>query len=265
MSGEVRVGRVVRPRAGRRRRRAALTASLAAAAVAFFFAGAPPARAAPVLEAADATELAQSLAEAMEDQDVCYGWDVSVYDYGGGGDGVDRGSSLGVGTTADGTEGVSASPCRKWVIFEATLTYTSAASEAEDSASFSVRSNVPGAPTAADLRANGVAEGSLLGANDDVAVANATLLLPALMAEKGLAEPISLEANTQALPAGDRATGTPGSDWLRKYGAAVAVAALTFVGGLAWAAWIFFREHPFAPAPVRNMSSRRKRTGGLPE
>ncbi|HYH47923.1 MAG TPA: hypothetical protein VEG38_00095 [Acidimicrobiia bacterium] len=218
--------------------------------------GAPPAGAAPVLEAVDATELAQALAEATEDQDVCYGWDVVVQDYGGAGDGVDRGSSLGVGRTADGTEG--AGECRRWVIFEARLTYTSASSEAEDSASFSVHSNVPGAPTAADLRAAGVTEGSLLGDNDDLAVANATLLLPALMAEKGLAAPISLEANTQALPAGDRATGTPGSDWLRKYGAALAVAALIFAGGLAWAAWIFFRERPFAPAPVPT-SRRRKR------
>ena len=250
-------------RTGRRPRWAAVLAASACTAAALL-GGALPAGAVPVLEAADATELAQSLAEAMEDQDVCYGWDVTVYDYGGGGDGVDRGSSLGVGTTADGNEGANA--CRRWVIFEATLTYTSAASEAEDSASFSVYSNVPGAPTSADLRANGITESALLGENDDLAVANAALLLPALMAEKGLAEPIALEANTQALPAGDRATGTPGSDWLRKYGAAVAVAALTFAGGLAWAAWILFREHPFAPAtPVRNISSRRKRTGGISE
>ncbi len=149
------------------------------------------------------------------------------------------------------------------MIFEATVTYTSASSEAEDSASFSVSSNVAGAPSSTDLRDNGITEGALLGNNDDQAVANATLLLPALMAEKGLAEPISLEANTQALPASDKATGTPGSDWLRKYGAAVAVTALLFLGGLGWAAWILFREHPFAPAPVRNISSRR--SGGLSE
>jgi hypothetical protein len=93
-------------------------------------------------------------------------------------------------------------------------------------------------------------------------VAEATLLLPALMAEKGLAEPIRLEANTQALPAGDKATGTPGSDWLRQYGAVLAVAVITLVGGLGWAAWVFFREHPFAPASVHTMS-RRKRSGGL--
>ena len=237
-------------------RRAARALVIAGLAVPAFIA--TPAGALPVLEGADANELAQALAEATEDQDVCYGWEVTVYDYGGSGDGVDEGSSLGVGKSANAAE------CARWVIFEASITYTSQASESEDSASFSVASNVVGGPSSADLRDNGITEGALLGNKDDQTVANATLLLPALMAEKGLAEPISLEANTQALPAGDKATGTPGSDWLRKYGAAVAVAALVFLGGLGWAAWIFFREHPFAPAPVRTISSSR-RSGGLSE
>ena len=230
----------------------------AAAGLAVLIGAAPPAGALPVLEATDANELAQALAEATEDQDVCYGWEVTVNDYGGGADGVDQGSSLGVGTSANTTE------CPRWVIFEARITYTSQASESEDSASFAVSTNVPGAPGSGDLRQNGISEGGLLGARDDEVVANATLLLPALMAEKGLAEPISLEANTQALPAEDRATGTPGSDWLRKYGAALAVAALVLLGGLGWAVWIFFREHPFAPAPVPT-DIRRKRSGGLRE
>jgi hypothetical protein len=148
-------------------------------------------------------------------------------------------------------------------VFEASITYTSASSEAEDSASFDVVSNIPGAPTAADLRDNGISGGGLLGSADDQVVANATLLLPALMSEKGLAEPIALEANAQPLPASDRATGTPGSDWMRKYGAALAVAALTLAGGIGWAAWILVKEHPFRPAPVQSMS-RRNRSRGLP-
>lgn len=240
-------------------RRWAALAAAAAAVITVLVGGALPAGALPVLEEADATELAQSLAEAAEDQDVCYGWDVTVYDYGGSGDGTDQGSSLGVGKAADAV--ANAAECARWVIFEATIVYTSASSESDDSASFSVSSNVAGAPTSADLRDYGITEGALLGNNDDQTVANATLLLPALMAEKGLAEPISLEANTQALPAGDKATGTPGSDWFRKYGAAVAFAAVIFVGGLGWAAWILFREHPFAPAPVRNISSSRRNSG----
>jgi hypothetical protein len=231
-------------------------AALAAAGASAVTVGAPPAGALPIFEAADATELAQSLAEATEDQDVCYGWEVRVDDYSGRtADGVDEGSSLGVGPTAIETQ------CDRWVIFDASIIYTSEASESEDSASFNVRSNIPGAPTSGDLFQAGISTGGLLGGNDDQVVANAVLLLPALLAEKGLAPPITLEANTQALPSGDRATGTPGSDWLRKYGAAAGVAVLTLAGGLGWAAWILFRERPFGATrpPLRRIS------GGLPE
>lgn len=231
-------------------------AAAAAGMVALTLGNAAPAGALPVLDATDATELAEALAEATDDQNVCYGWKVAVYDYSGGADGIDQGSSLGVGQTAVRTE------CPRYVVFEASITYTSPASESEDSARFDVVSNIPGAPTAVDLRDNGISVGALLGAEDDEVVANATLLLPALMAEKGLVEPISLEANTEPLPAGDRPTGTPGSDWLRKYGAAVAVAALILIGGLGWAAWIVFREYPFTRASVPT-TSRRKRSGGL--
>jgi len=233
--------------------RRVLTLSLATvAASAALLLGAAPAGALPIFETTDANELAQALAEATEDQDVCYGWKVTVSDYGGGADGVDQGSSLGVGPTAITTQ------CSRWVVFEASIVYTSASSESEDSASFSVRSNVPDGPSSLDLRDNGISEGGLLGSNDDQVVANATLLLPALMAEKGLAEPISLEANTQPLPSGDRATGTPGSDWLRKYGAALGVIVIMMLGGLAWAVWILVREKPFAAAPVRNIRSPQK-------
>lgn len=219
-------------------------AVLAAAGVSAATLWASPAGAVPILDAADATELAQALAEASDDQDVCYGWEVTVSDYGGSASGVDEGSSLGVGPTAIETE------CERYVVFEARVIYTSQASEAEDSASFDVRSNIPGAPTATDLGEAGISTSGLLGGNDDQVVANAALLLPALVAEKGLAPPITLEANTQALPSGDRATGTPGSDWLRKYGAAAGMAALLFAGGLGWASWIVFRERPFRRRPV---------------
>jgi hypothetical protein len=239
-----------------RRTLARRLAAVAAAGAAVLSLDVSPAGALPVLESGDAAELARALADATEDQDVCYGWKVEISDYGGANDGIDEGSSLGVGPTAITTE------CPRWVIFEADILYTSSLSESEDQASFSVQSNVAGAPTSADLFENGIRQSGLLGDKDDQVVAEATLLLPALMAEKGLAEPIRLEANTQALPAGDKATGTPGSDWLRQYGAVLAVAVITLVGGLGWAAWVFFREHPFAPASVHTMS-RRKRSGGL--
>lgn len=247
-----------------RRWSAVLALSAAGATAALGTATIRPAGALPILEDADATELAQALAEATEDQDVCYGWNVRVTDFGGGNDGVDQGSSLGVGQPANAPSNAAA--CPRWAIFEADITYTSAASESEDSASFTVRSNISGGPTSADLREAGISEGGLLGNNDDQVVANATLMLPALMAEKGLAPPIALEANTQPLPAADKATGTPGSDWLRKYGAALAVAVIFLVGGLGLAVWVLVRERPFA-TPDRDggpINIRRQRTSGLP-
>ena len=154
---------------------------------------AAPAGALPVLEAADANELAQALADATEDQDVCYGWEVTVYDYGGSGDGIDEGSSLGVGPhapTPPSAPGGSSSRRRS-------PTPARRRSRRTRPASPSARTS-PAPRRRRDLRDNGDHEGALLGNNDDQAVANATLLLPALMAEKGLAEPISLEAQHAA-------------------------------------------------------------------
>jgi hypothetical protein len=238
--------------------------AVTAAGVAAFVVGAAPASALPILERADATELAQALAEATEEQDVCYGWSVQVEDYSGGNSGLDVGSSLGVGKSAISTA------CDRYVVFEAFIVYTSEASEAEDSASYEITSNIPGAPEADDLRRFGISSGGLLGGKDDEVLANAALALPALLAEKGLADPIVLEPNTAPLPSGDKSTGTPGSDWLRKYGAMFGIAALVLVGGLAWAGWVLFYERPFGrsnrPTPGSGATQNSpRRIGGLPE
>ncbi|MGH9040329.1 MAG: hypothetical protein ACRDZ3_08865 [Acidimicrobiia bacterium] len=215
---------------------AGFTAALAAVFV-FGFAG--PAGALPILEPGDADELAQALAEATEEQDICYGWEVLVEDYGSGAGGTDAGSSLGVDMLP------SEPVCARSIVFEARIVYTSESSEAADSATMSVRSDPPGMVSTADIRRTGVSEGALLGNDDDLVLANAVLALPALAAEGGFAPPVTLEANEAPLPAGDGATGTPGSDWLRKYGGALGAAALVAVGGAAWAAWILATEHPF--------------------
>jgi hypothetical protein len=217
--------------------RAALLVLAVAAAVLL---AAPPAGALPILELADAEELVQALAEATEEQDICYGWSVTVHDNTfGGNSGTDFGSSLGLGRLPEGPE------CPRYVLFEATVSYTSESSESEDAAYYRVDSNVARAPTEDDLRRVGVSGEGLLGEQDDVALTNAVLALPALVAEQGLAPAIDLEANTDALPAGDRATGTPGSDWLRQYGSTLALLALVVLGGFGWAAWILVHERPF--------------------
>jgi hypothetical protein len=204
----------------------------------------------PILEIPDAEDLAASLAEATEVQGVCYGWDVYVTDQGSGPGGRDLGSSRGPGSDAQEAEG-----CDRYVVFTAQLVYTSASSESEDSASFGVQSNIAGAPTSGDLRRFGISGNGLLGNHDDAVLANAVLALPALVAEAGLAPPVELEPNTEALPAGDGATGSPASDWMRQHGWTFAALVCLVAAGIAWAGWVVGYLRPF----------RMRRPSGLPE
>jgi len=206
-------------------------AGAAVAAVALIVPLVGPAGALPILAQPDAEELAADLEEAAEVQGICYGWRVRVNDSDRILSGEDVGSSRGVGLPAQDVS------CPRWMVFEAILTYTSASSESEDSATFRVWSNVPGAPLEANLRRVGVDSAALLGENDDVAVINATLALPALAAELRLAPPLPLDRNTEGIPEVDRPTGTPGSDWLRTYGVYLALSGVLVVGGLVWAGW----------------------------
>lgn len=192
---------------------------------------ATPAAALPILDPQQADGLAADLAEAAEVQGICYGWQVRVDDAAGTLSGVDMGSSRGVGTSAEDPS------CPRWMVFEASVSYKSSSSESEDSASFAVWSNVAGAPSESDLRRVGVSGGALLGTADDMGIVNATLALPALAAELRLAPALPLERNTADIPAVDRPTGQPGSDWIRSYGKFLLLFGLFVVIGLAWAGW----------------------------
>ena len=196
---------------------------------------AAPAAALPILEEADAVELANSLAEATAEQDICYGWQVRVDDQGGGGGGLDAGSNLGPTTPVD-TE-----RCERYVVFDADIVYTSDFSEQEDAAAFTVLSNIAGAPGGAELREAGISTEALLGEDDDAEVGDAVLALPALVAAEGLAPFVPAEPNTGTIPEADGPTGGPGqSDWLRQNGAAVLGGGALIVAGLGWAAWSAF-------------------------
>lgn len=214
-------------------RRPLVTGALVAAML--VLAGTGPAHALPILDAVDAQELAQELAEATAVQGICYGWDVTVDDAAGTYSGVDMGSSRGVG--------IPAQACDQWMVFRAFLTYTSESSETEDSATFGVTSNVMGAPGEQDLRVVGIDGDALLGATDDLAIVNAVRSLPALAAERGLVPPLILERNTDAIPPVDRPTPGTGSDWTRTYGEFILLAVLLLIGGLTWAggAWAIDR------------------------
>ena len=195
----------------------------------------------PILDPADAEELAAQLAEATRVQGICYGWYVNVWDEGAGTSRADIGSSRGVGQPAEHQS------CPRFLVFRADLRYTPESSESEDSATFYVFGNVTGGPDDRDLRRLGVSESALVGNDDDLALINAVQALPALVAERRLAGVVPAEPTEGTIPAADRPTNTPGSDWTRSYGHFVLLSAVLVLGGLGWAAyaWAEDRYGPF--------------------
>lgn len=188
-----------------------------------------PAGALPILDPGDAAELANTLADATEEQDICYGWVVTVNDENVfSGPTFDRGSSLGPDTDPFAAE------CTPSVVFVADLVYTSELSEAADSADFRVQSTLSIDFDADDLRKFGVSGAALLGDADDRALMAAVSALPALVAEAGLAPPVPVEETTGTIPAADGPTGGGGSDRLRNYGALYFLAGLVLLSGLGY-------------------------------
>ena len=201
-----------------------MKAALGALVVAVTLSIASGAAAGPVIDDADAIELANALVEATEEHGICYGWDVSIDDQGT--PRSDVGSNLGPGVS------VHDERCERYIVLTVSLSWTSESSEAEDSATFDVRSNVPGAPRRADLEGIGITSARLL-SSDDITVYNATLALPALASEAGLGPALELEQNTETIPNGHRPDGVD-SDWLRQYGWVVATFGIFILGGVLW-------------------------------
>ena len=228
-------------------RRLALIAALAAGAL---LAAAQPARALPILVQADADELAQTLAEATEEQDVCYGWRVTVTDYGGADSGVDQGSNLGPGRPVG-------PPCTRSVELVADLVYTSEQSESEDSARWSIEATgIDRPPTLDELEDLGYDTGDLLGADDDTTLVNAVGALPGILADHGEVKPVPFETERQAPDAAGRPTNRPGSDFLREKSAPLALSVVVFLAGLAWfVTGLRARRRPAAP----NLQARPER------
>lgn len=188
-----------------------------------------PAGALPILDTGDAAELANTLAEATEEQDICYGWVVTVNDQAQfSGPSFDRGSSLGPDTDPFAPE------CTPSVVLVADIIYTSELSEAVDAADLRIQSTVAIDFDETDLKKFGVTEAAFLGDNDDRALMAAVSVLPALMAEAGLAPPVPVEETTGTIPAADRPTGAGGSDRLRNYGALYFMAGLVLLSGVGY-------------------------------
>lgn len=200
-----------------------------------------------LLEEGDAIELANKLAEATEDQDICYGWSVTVHDQ-------DRGTFFDQGSSLGPTVSPLEPGCAPAVVFVADLVYTSELSESSDSASLRVDTNLAGfSVTGDDFAPFGVTGRSLLGDNDDVALINAVSALPLLVAEAGLAPAVQPEQTTGTIPSADRPTGGGVSDRFRKYGSLYFLAVTMIVGGIGWfvVAWFLRSYANTATSPAR--------------
>jgi hypothetical protein len=179
---------------------------LACAALALF--AAAPAYAG-IMSPEDATDLAQSLAEAQEEQDVCYGWNVTN-NFGAGPD---------VGSSISGPGAVLldvAGTCKRgMVILTGSIDYSCGSCESSDSASVSIQATgMANPPTVGDLEELGLKAGDLTGDKDDTTLFNMVEALPLLVADKGNAPYVEYEQAT-TVPPTDRPTNKPGSDVLR--------------------------------------------------
>lgn len=204
--------------------RALLAAALAAVLA---LAGAAPAAAEPLLEPEDATDLAQTLAEAQAEQGVCYGWAVDVDALG-----TDAGSSI-----AGPGQPLQPDPaqCPKgYVSLRGVIDYTSEYEEAEDSADVRIESSLPSAPSVRDLEDLGLSVDDLLGEQDDKALFDMVGALPLLVAESGAAPYVAYEPAPPDVPATDRPTNQPGSDFFRTAGPILGFGVFLILAGLFW-------------------------------
>ncbi len=190
-------------------------------------ASAAPAAAEPLLEPEDATDLAQTLAEAQAAQGVCYGWAVDV-----DATGTDAGSSIaGPGKPLQ----PDATRCPKgYVVLRGVIDYTSEYEEAEDSADVRIESSLARAPSVGDLEDLGLSVDDLLGEQDDKALFDMVGALPLLVAESGAAPYVAYEPAGPVVPASDRPTNKPTSDFLRTALPILGFGVLLILAGLFW-------------------------------
>lgn len=199
--------------------------------VAVLLVAAPAAHAEPFLDPGDAAELANELADATDEQGICYGWSVSVNDNSGGPSGTDVGSNVGPGREPDVTQ------CPKgMVVLQGYVSWTCDSCEAEDSSDFSIRTSVPGGPTKDDLEDLDFDGGQLKGDKGDVALASMVGALPLIAASKGVAPAIKADTTAEpAKPAADKPTGSPViPDWLRESWLALSASLIVVLGGAIW-------------------------------
>ncbi len=99
-----------------------------------------------------------------------------------------------------------------------------------------------------DVEDEGLSAGDLL--DDDgsaTTLLNAVLSLPRLAAEQAGLEPVVAEPSTEALPEGARATGSPGSDWLREHLVLLGLSVAAVLSGLVALVASFRPSRPTSP------------------
>lgn len=177
-----------------------------------------------------ATETARVLAAATAVQGMCYGWDLRANSSSEGAS-VSRGSSLGAQVPVDSDP----TKCAEYIEVVARVTYTSASSEAEDSASMTVETNstrVTGADLARRLAAIGFTTSAFIDEPGFMTM-HAALSLPLVTAEAGAATPVPATGVSAAPDASLTALPPAGNDFLRDRWGFLAFAGGFVLAGLA--------------------------------
>jgi hypothetical protein len=196
---------------------------------------AAPAASAGILAPEDATEAANALADAQEEQDVCYGWVVSN-NFAASGD---------VGSSTGGPDApIDLAQCPRYVLLTGSIDYACGSCESSDSASVAIQSNLAPPPATKDLEDLGLNADDLTGDNDDVTLMNMIEALPLLASQSGAAPALVAETPT-AVPATDVPTNKPGSDFVRE----AWLKLLIFIALLSAGPLIFFYKRAQAPTP----------------
>jgi hypothetical protein len=196
---------------------------------------AAPAASAGILAPEDATEAANALADAQEEQDVCYGWLIS--------NDFDSSPDIGSSTGGPGVV-VDLAVCPRYVMLTGSIHYACGSCEDSDAGRVGIETNLVPPPATKDLENLGLNADDLTGDNDDVTLMNMIEALPLLAAQSGAAPALVAETPT-AVPATDVATNKPGSDFMRE----AWLKLLIFIALLSAGPLIFFYKRAQAPTP----------------
>ncbi len=168
----------------------------------------------------DGADLAERLAPAEAAHGICYGWQLED---------KSRNKVLSVGSSRG--DGVDATTCERYLVLEVEVTYTSASSEADDSAALKVLGSpelrMTQRPSNADLDRMGITSEAAL-AEPAATTGYGVLALPLLLAERGIVDPLP---EPVAAGAPTAAIGRPGSDFAGNHGTALVL--LAVFGGIA--------------------------------